>query len=377
MLTLIKNVDLFSPQPMGQKDILVADRRIAAIEDKIDLPESLPGLEIVDARGLTAVPGFVDNHVHITGGGGEGGFDTRTPELEIKELIKAGVTTVIGVRGTDGFSRSMQNLVAKAKSIRKQGFSCWILTGSYQVPVRTLTGSIESDIMMVEEIIGTGEIAVADHRSSHPGIEDLLSLASSTRVGGMLSGKSGVVNLHLGDGEKAFDIVKAIVNQSDIPVRQLVPTHVNRNYGLLCQAYDWAKSGGFIDMTASGFVAGKDDPRTRCSRALIHALELGVPIENVSFSSDGQGSLPIFGPDNQICGAGVGTCSSLIEEVRDLVLELDTSLETALRPVTQTPSEIYGLPGKGRLIPSYDADILLLDHGLNINRVMSGGIFYS
>lgn len=122
MLTLIKHADLFSPEPMGKKDILVADKRIAAIEDCIDLPENLPALKVIDARGMTAVPGFVDNHVHITGGGGEGGFDTRTPELEINELIKAGVTTVIGVRGTDGFSRSMQDLVAKAKSIRKQGF---------------------------------------------------------------------------------------------------------------------------------------------------------------------------------------------------------------------------------------------------------------
>lgn len=183
--------------------------------------------------------------------------------------------------------------------------------------------------------------------------------------------------MHLGDGKKAFDIIRSLINQSDIPAHHLVPTHVNRSYKLLCQAYDWAKDGGLIDMTASGFVAGKDDPRTRCSMALIHALESGVPLENVSFSSDGQGSLPIFGPDNQICGAGVGTCSSLIEEVRDLVLELNTPLETALRPVTQTPSEIYRLPGKGRLIPSYDADLILMDHELNINRVMAGGTFYS
>lgn len=376
MLTLIQHIDVYGPDRLGKKDILVADRRIVAVADHIDLPDISGILYRVDGSGLIAVPGLIDNHVHITGGGGEGGFATRTPELEISDLVRAGVTSVIGVRGTDGVTRSMENLVAKAKAIRALGFSCWVLTGSYQVPVRTLTDRIESDIMLIQEIIGVGEIAIADHRSSHPRIAELMSLVSAARTGGMLAGKSGVVNFHLGSGEGGFDILETLRDQGEFPVRHLFPTHVNRSVPILKKGFNWARHGGVIDLTASGFVPGKDDPRTKCSRALKLALEDGVGPDRISFSSDGQGSLPEFNARGEICGMAVGSCASLLNEVRDAVHAENLPLETALRPVTETPARIFGLSGKGRIETGYDADLVLLNTDLSVCRVMSQGRFF-
>ena len=377
MISLIKKVTLYAPTFSSQKDILVSDKRVAAIADTINIPKDFPALSVIDAKGLIAVPGFIDNHVHIAGGGGEGGFETRTPEIEVSDLVKAGVTTVIGVRGTDGFTRTVKSLVTKAKSLRKEGLSCWILTGSYQVPVRTLTESIELDIMLIDEIIGVGEIAIADHRSSHPDVKDLTALVSSARIGGMLAGKAGVVNIHLGSGENGFDMIEACLAQSEIPKTQLLPTHVNRNFGLLSRGFEYAKRGGFIDLTTSGYTEGKDDIRTKCSRALKMAIENEVPIERISFSSDGQGSLPVFDEDYNFKGYGVGSCDSLLAEVRDAVLKEKIPLETAIRMITRNPADMLQLNGKGKIEKGYDADIVLLKEDLSIEAVMVKGQFYT
>jgi len=374
MITLLKNVELYSPAHEGRKDILISDKKIAAIENKIEIT-GVPGLHIYDGQGQIAVPGFIDNHVHITGGGGESGFASRTPEITENDMIKAGVTSVIGVRGTDGYTRSMENLVAKAKAIRQNGLSCWIMTGSYQVPVRTITKDIESDIILVEEIIGAGEIAIADHRSSHPSPGDLISIASSARIGGMLSGKSGIVIIHLGDGKHAFSFLNTCIEQSDIPVRHFLPTHVNRNYELLCRGFSFAEKGGFIDLTTSGYVKGKDDKRTKCSHALKLALENNIPVEHISFSSDGRGSIPIFNENKEPGGFTIGSCASLLTEVRDAVKKEKIPLEVALGVITQNPAKLFQLNGKGEVNKGFDADILLLDKDLSITTVLANGNF--
>ncbi|WP_457553687.1 beta-aspartyl-peptidase [Desulfobacula sp.] len=374
MITLLKNVDLYSPAHEGRKDILISGKKIAAIENKIEI-SGLPGLHIYDGKGQIAVPGFIDNHVHITGGGGESSFASRTSEITENDMIKAGVTSVIGVRGTDGYTRSMENLIAKAKAIRENGLSCWIMTGSYQVPVRTITGNIESDIILIEEIIGAGEIAIADHRSSHPCINDLISIAASARIGGMLAGKSGIVIIHLGDGKHAFSFLNKCIEQSDIPVRHFFPTHVNRNYELLCQGFSYAEKGGFIDLTTSGYVKGKDDKRTKCSHALKLALEENIPIEHISFSSDGQGSIPVFGENKEPRGFTIGSCTSLLTELRDAVKKEKIPLEVALKVITQNPARVFQLTGKGELNKGFDADIVLLDKDFSITTVLAKGIF--
>ena len=70
MLLLVQNADLYAPERIGPRDILIAAGRIVAIADRID-PAGLPSpCEVLDARGRFVVPGFVDSHVHVTGGGG-------------------------------------------------------------------------------------------------------------------------------------------------------------------------------------------------------------------------------------------------------------------------------------------------------------------
>lgn len=241
-MILFQNIDVYAPEYLGRKDVLTVYDKIVKIADAgtITADGLLSGAETVDGTGLVLTPGFVDCHVHVLGGGGEGGFANRTPEATMEGLNKFGVTTVVGCLGTDGIGRDMCALVAKTKGLREQGMSAWCYTGSYQVPVRTLTDGITKDIMMIEEIIGTGEIAISDHRSSQPTFEEFARLAADTRLGGVLSGKAGVINVHLGNGARCMELIERVISETEIPASQFLPTHVNRNEKLFQKAIEYA-----------------------------------------------------------------------------------------------------------------------------------------
>ncbi|MFH1941090.1 MAG: beta-aspartyl-peptidase [bacterium] len=372
MLKLIKNVEVFTPDPIGRKDVLITGNSIGYIQDNIALGKSLE-VETIDGSGKLLVPGFIDSHVHILGGGGEGSYKTRTPEIVLSDIIRGGVTTVIGCLGTDGVTRTMSNLIAKARGLEEEGITCFIYTGSYQIPVRTLTGSILDDIILIDKIIGVGEIALSDHRSSQPTVEEIAKIAAAARVGGMLSGKAGVVNVHMGDGKRKLSFLDEIIDTTEIPITQFIPTHVGRNPDLFQAAIAYAKKGGFVDLTTSVLKTSPDDKPVTSAPFLKKMLDEGVPVENITFSSDGQGSLPEFDEHGKFIRLGVGKVTSLFNDIRDAIMNHNVPIETALKVITSNPATILKLHQKGSISVGKDADLVLLDEDLEIDTVIAKG----
>lgn len=360
MLTLIKNGEVYAPHYLGKKDLLIVGNKIGFMEDKIEKPSDFVDVEVIDASDKLVVPGFIDAHVHIIGGGGEGSYKTRTPEMHLTDASLAGVTTVVGVIGTDGTTRTMPALIAKARALEEEGITCYAHTGSYQVPVKTLTGKIEDDLILIDKIIGAGEIAIADHRSSQPTLEELAKIASAARIGGMLSGKAGIVNIHVGDGEDHLDLIETVVEKTAIPLRQFYPTHINRNPQLFEAGIQFAKKGGYVDFTTSSIPKFQKEGEVKSSIALRRMLEADVDISRMTFTSDAQGSLPDFDSSGELIGLKIGKISSLFAEVRDSIQKERVPIELALRVITQNPAEILKLKQKGMIEAGRDADLVLL-----------------
>ena len=371
-MLLLKNADVFAPSPIGHADVLVAGGRIIRIEPDIRIREAY--CEVVDASGLLAVPGFIDGHVHLMGGGGEGGYATRTPELLLSDAIRGGVTALVGCLGTDGVTRNPAALLAKARGVDEEGLSTYVYTGHYAVPVQTLTGSIERDLLLIDKVIGVGEVALSDHRSTQPTFDEFARVAAEARRGGILSGKAGVVNVHMGDGRRGLSLLRQIVDHTEIPISQFLPTHINRNPILFDEGIAWAKAGGFVDFTTSTVPAFLEDGEVRCSSGLRTMLDAGVDVAHITFTSDGQGSLPAFDAQGRLQRLEVGRVTSLFAAVRDAVFVEQVPLGEALKVVTANPARILKLRGKGHLVTGADADIVLLEPTtLEIRGVVARG----
>lgn len=366
-MILLKGGKCHDPCFIGVKDILTAFDRILLIENSI--PSNLiKETTVLDCTGMTVCPGFIDQHVHFTGGGGENGPASRIPEIMLGDILAAGVTTAVGVLGADSVTRSMETLLAKAEALESEGISTYIYTGSYSIPTATLMGKPIKDIALIKKVIGVGEVAIADSRSPYPDISLLKELAYEALVGGMLGGKAGVMHIHVGDGKDGLGPLFKLLDETDFPVHMFVPTHLNRNRKLFNQALEYGRKGGNIDLTAGE----SSENGVAIPDAFIELLNAGVNIERITFSSDGNGSCPYSGNNG---GDGVGKIRWLLDDIKKCVYEKNIPFEQTLKVVTSNVAKILKLfPGKGTLQEGSFADILVLDSDLNVRHLVSRGI---
>lgn len=371
-MILIHNAQVYAPEVLGTKDVLCAGEKIIAVADHIEPPKGV-AVDVVDAKGRRIIPGLIDGHVHIAGAGGEGGPATRTPELHLSTMLEAGVTTVIGTLGTDGMTRTVESVLMKAKALRAEGVSAWIYTGAYQVPPPTILGDVGRDIALIEEVIGVGEIAIADHRSSCPTVDQLIGLTEHARVGGMLGGKAGIVNVHMGDEEDPFKLLYACTEKSMLKLTQFLPTHCNRNTYIFEDAKTYGKKG-YVDITSSSYPYFPEY-EIKPSKAIAALLEAGVPLEHITMTSDACGSLPDFDKDGNLVKLVSGTCRAQLTEMLDAVKDENLPLEQALKVVTSNPADILKLGAKGRIAVGKDADLVLLTDDDQIDMLIARGKF--
>jgi beta-aspartyl-dipeptidase (metallo-type) len=373
-MILFKKCELYAPDYQGRKDILTGGGRILQIADDIAKPAG-SDCEEISCDGLKVVPGFIDAHVHIAGAGGEGGPATRTPELQLSMLVEAGVTTVVGCLGTDGMTRTVESVLMKAKGLRKEGVTAYIYTGAYQIPTPTITGDPGRDIALIDEVIGVGEIAISDHRSSWPNTDELLRLTEHARVGGMLGGKAGIVNIHLGDQPKPFQPLYDVIEKSQnmLKLTQFYPTHCNRNDYTLDDAIEYGKKGGIVDLTTSSYPYFPEY-EVKPSKSVKLLLEAGIPIERITFTSDACGSLPGYDADGNLIKLEMGRPSANFRELMDTVKDEQIPLETAVKVLTTSPADILKLSQKGRIETGKDADLVFISND-EIYHVVAMGEF--
>ena len=372
-LLLLRNALVYAPEPLGQQHLLLGGGRILWMGAQLaDLPAAL-SVETLDVAGRRLIPGFIDAHVHVTGGGGEAGFRTRVPPVGISRFTGGGITTVVGLLGTDDVARGPRELLATVYALREEVLSALAFTGGYHVPPQTLTGSVRGDLVFIEALIGIGELAISDHRSSQPTLDELMRLASDAHVAGLMTGKAGVLHLHLGDGLRGLDLVRQALAQSELPPRVFHPTHVNRRKGLFDEALALATQGCTIDLTAFPVEEGED--AWSAADGLLRYLDSDAPPERVTISSDAGGCLPTFDADGHVCRMGVGDSGALLDTL-NTVLTRGVRLERALPAFTSNPARLLRLSSKGRIQTGADADLVVLDEAGAAHDVIARGVIH-
>ncbi len=331
------------------------------------------GATEVDLQGQRLLPGFIDGHAHLTGGGGESGFSSRVPPVPLGHFTMAGVTTVVGVLGTDDTTRDTRSLLAQARALREEGLGAWCHTGGYHVPPVTFTGSIRDDIVFLDPVIGVGELAISDHRSSQPTLHELLRIASDAHVAGMIAGKAGILHLHLGDGERGLDLVRRALAESELPARVFNPTHINRRKALFEEALPLAHAGCTVDITA--FPVADDEDAWAADVALGKYLDSGAPANRITISSDGGGCLPVFNEQGEMLKMDIGRPASLSTTLAELLND-NRPLESVLPAFTSNVADLLRFGDRGRISVEHAADLLVLGDDNQVSDVMAAGIWH-
>ncbi|MEQ1690703.1 MAG: beta-aspartyl-peptidase [Gemmatimonas sp.] len=372
-MLLLRNANVFAPAAQGILNLLIGGEQILWMgADRPSLPAAL-GVAEVDVAGRRVIPGLIDGHAHLIGGGGESGPATRVPAPPLSHYTVGGVTSIVGVLGTDDVTRTTGDLVAAARGLIAEGLSAWCHSGGYHLPPTTLTGTVRGDIAHIDRIIGVGEVAISDHRSSQPTLDELLRLASEAHVGGLMSGKAGVLHLHVGDGARGLALIRDALDTSELPARVFNPTHVNRKRALFEEAVALARRGCTIDITA--FPVRDEEDAWPADVALERYLATDAAADRVTISSDGGGCLPVFDADGRVTHMDVGASTALAETLR-VLLERGNALERVLPAFTSTVASFLRLNGKGRIGVGTDADLVVLDEHHRVTDVMARGAWH-
>ena len=364
MLKLIKNAKVYAPNFLGHKDMLLGGEKILSIEDKIELPAGLA--ETWDAEGKIAAPGLIDQHVHIIGAGGKHGFASMTPEIMLSDFVDCGTTTVVGLLGTDASARSIKTLYAKTKSLEKEGITAYMFTSYFGIVPITITGSIMDDLIFIDNIIGC-KVAISDERSSYPETLELLRHLRDVHVGGLVSGKGGVLHIHLGGLRTKMDILFELVEKHEFPIKHISPTHVGRSAELFEQALDFARLGGMIDITTGA--SKYTDPW----KSVVYAMDKGVSIDQLSFSSDGHAGIAKKDHNGKEIGFTKAPIYQNLEQVTALVKEAGLPIEEAFKLITTNPAKNLSLNHKGKIAVGADADLCFFDEDLILTDVYARG----
>jgi len=363
-MLIIKNAEIYSPQKLGKKDILIANGKIEAIEDSIDLKADY--IEVWDAKGMKVLPGFIDQHVHVTGAGGKHGFASMSPELKLTQLLEVGTTTVVGLLGTDGSTRSINSLYAKVRALNAEGMTAYMYTGYYGMDPTHIMGSIQEDMIFIERILGC-KIAITDVRSDYPSALDLVRRLREVRVGGMIGEKKGILHLHLGNLSSKMDLLFEIVKDYEFPIEHISPTHVGRTKPLFDEAIKFAKMGGMIDITTGA--SQYDKPY----KSVLYALDEGVSMDKMTFSSDGNAGLEKKDANGQMIGFRAAPIDQNFAQCVELAKQGGLPIEEAFKPITINPAINLGLKQKGRIAVGADADLCGLNDDLELKAVFAKG----
>jgi beta-aspartyl-dipeptidase (metallo-type) len=371
MIKILKKVEIYTPMYSGKKDLLIAGGCIERIANNIE-SSTFPGSVIEKMDGKIAIPGFIDGHVHVIGGGGEGGFTSRISEIQTSKLLGCGITTVIGLLGTDSITKSLISLFAKIQALREDGINAYMMTGSYQYPVRTITGSIERDIVLLDPVIGVGELAISDHRSSSITVDEIKKLSQECRVASMLSNKSGKVIVHVGKSSGMLSPLIEAVSDDEISINIFLPTHINRNRKLLENGAEWMKMGGFVDLTADT-TSGES---VKIKDAIKYLTENGGDIDHILVSSDAQGSIPSFDEKGNFLSMNISDCAVMFKTFKECIGS-GMSIEDALKPLTVNVANFFKLKNTGILEENRRADMILLDRQtFEMSSIMVNGELY-
>jgi beta-aspartyl-dipeptidase (metallo-type) len=369
---LLSNCRLYTPDDRGLCDLLIRGGKVLYF-GKHPLPLSLPGeIHSLDLSGRIVAPGFIDLHTHLIGGGGLDSPMSRMPEAFLSEFVATGTTTAIGVLGPDFLSKPPFVLFMKARQLEQEGLSTFMLTGGFRAdPPQTLTGSVVQDILLVDKVVGA-KISVATPITEVT-YADLVKLVDEVALASRMAGKAKVVHIHAGLGADLLQPLLKLQKEGHGAKVKLQITHCNSSEQLFTQALEFARQGGYVDVTA-GISPHKGSPQAiKASECIKRFIGHSIPLRQITMSTDARGISIDLAEDGTFETIRRKLARELYEEFLDLVAKENLPLSDALRVVSANGADIFGLKEKGKIQTGGDADLVVINDKLEVTDVFCRG----
>lgn len=345
-------------------------------------------IRLIDGKGMYAVPGFVDIHVH--GGGGIEFMNASWEEIQMGCMAHArhGTTTLLPTTLAAGkeLTKKMIENVRKAKQNGKERLIGGIhLEGPFLSPLQSGAQSREDLALpnekLLDELIdiwpkGVRIIGAAPELPGGMELGDwirkrgiLASIAHSdadyqTCMTALKHGYTDITHIYSGcsmvhreNGYRHGGVVEAGLLEDDFSVQVIADgKHLPPELLRLIVKNKGADRISLI--TDALFAAGTDFPD---GMVLRQANGIEAILE------DGVMKLP----SRQAFAGSIATMDQLVQTMVHLA---KVPIWDAIKMASSTPARRIGLEKeKGYLKVGYDADIVLLDHELNVQYVMVGG----
>ena len=135
---------------------------------------------------------------------------------------------------------------------------------------------------------------------------------------------------------------------------------------LIDEGIEFVNMGGTMD-----FTAGDDGAVAKLIAQLVN--ERGVPMDNITLSSDAFGSQPRFNDKGVCIGLTYASPRTLHAEIKHMLAE-GLPLEEALKVLTVNPARMMKLQGvKGEISVGADADMIVFGEDMAIDTVIARG----
>lgn len=373
----VKGATVVSATALFRADIGIVDGRV------VELGEVGAARETIDAGGLHVFPGVIDTQVHF-----------REPGLEWKEDLASGtaaaaaggVTTIFEMPNTDPTTTTFEALQDKLSRAKGR---CWCDYGFFfgaakdnldtlaeaeRLPgtpgIKLFAGSSTGSLLVEDEasirrVLQNGSRPVAVHSEdeprlrerkasmpvtgveSHPEIRDAEAAVISTARLIRLCRETGrpVHILHI----STHDELKLLrdAKREGLPVTcEVTPQH------LTFSADDYARLGTKLQMNPP--------VRSREHREGIRAA-LQEGLFDVFGSDHAPHTLEEKAKPYPQSPSGMPGVQTLFPVVLDMALSGLLSLTAVAEMTSRAPARLFGIRGKGRIAPGYDADLLLVD----------------
>jgi N-acetylglucosamine-6-phosphate deacetylase len=363
---VIINGSVYTPdQVLAPGTVLIEGERITAIGAADTLAVPL-GTEVIDAEGMAVVPGFIDVHIH-----GLMGHNAMGPGLAhvIRDLPIFGVTAFLGTTLTSPRNETLADLGAMAEVLGAPplGAQCLgiHLEGPFLSPTRP--GMATAD--WFEPL--TWKSFQAFQRAAGGYIRMLTFAPEVNEAMAYIPRliEAGVVPV-IGHSDATFEQVAQAV--------QLGLSHATHTFNAMRPLHHREPGVVGAVMYFDEIVAELIADGVHIHPVVMAILLKVKGLERVALVSDAAplaglpdgeyewGHRPVFvrhGSCRLADGTIAGAHALLDTGVRNLVNLVGLSLEQALVPATCVPANALGLR-KGRLVPGYDADVVLLDSEL-------------